>query len=165
MFVPAAAARLAALVPDARLIVLLRDPVNRAYSQYHLEVRIGRERRPFEAALDAQIEDAAEAGVAEASYLARGRYVEQLSRLFSFFPRDQVLVLRSEALFERPAESLGRLFGFLGLSTADTRLLPPGDVPSYEPMPVVLRERLVEYFRPHNERLYDLLGRDLGWDR
>jgi hypothetical protein len=165
MFVPAAAARLAALVPDARLIALLRDPVNRAYSQYHHEVRRGHERRAFGVALDAQVEDAADAGLAEASYLARGRYAEQLTRLFSCFPRDQVLVLRSEALFERPAQWLGRLFGFLGLSQADTPLWPRRNVPSYEPMPAVLRERLVEYFRPHNERLYELLGSDLGWSR
>jgi hypothetical protein len=156
---------LAALVPDARLIALLRDPVTRAYSQYQLDVRRGLELRSFEAALGAQIDDAATAGVGTASYVARGRYAEQLDRLFTFFPRDRVLVLRSEDLFETPAETLARLFDFLGLRVANVSLRTRPGRPMYEPMPPAARARLVEYFRPHNERLYDLLGCDLGWSR
>jgi hypothetical protein len=165
MYVPVVAARLAALTPDARLIALLRDPVSRAYSQYHFQVRRGSERRPFEAALDAQIEDAAAAGVGVNSCVARGRYAEQLERLFALFPRDRVLVMRSEDLFERPADALGQLFGFLGLSMPPRRLRARASHPRYEPMTRAARARLVAYFRPHNERLYDLIGRDLGWSR
>ncbi len=163
LFVPRAAARLAAAVPRARLVVLLRDPVDRAYSQYHFARRHGRERRPFDVALDEQIDDAADAGLGIDSYLARGRYAEQLVRLFSLFPRDQVLVLRSEDLFQDPA-ALGPIFAFLGV--------PPTSSPrrsrstrAYDPIPPPLRARLVEYYRPHNARLYDVLGRDLGWAR
>jgi hypothetical protein len=76
-----------------------------------------------------------------------------------------VLVVRSEDVFERPAETFARVFEFLGLPAAPARDLRGPDTPAYEDMPAVARTRLVEYFRPHNARLYDLLGRDLGWSR
>jgi hypothetical protein len=162
LFVPAAPPRLAALVPRARLVVLLRDPVDRAYSHYQLRRRLGREQRSFEAALDAQAEGPL--AVRHDSYLLRGHYAEQLARLFGLFPSEQVLVLQSEALFAQPAVGLEQLLGFLGLGAADLDLSPDDERP-YEAMAAGIRARLVEYFRPHNERLYDLLGRDLGFAR
>ncbi len=164
MFVPRAAERLAALVPEARLIVLLRDPVERAYSQYHHNRRRGVERLSFEAALEAQAEEAGPGERGLNSYLSRGRYAEQVLRLLDRFARDRVLVVRSEDLFEAPADALPRIFTFLGLAPADLDIAP-AETPPYPPMPEGARARLVEYYRPHNAQLYDVLGRDMGWSR
>jgi hypothetical protein len=164
MFVPAARTRLAEMVPGARLIALLRDPVERAYSQYHHNRRRGVERRSFDVALDEQPEIPAPAERGLGSYLARGRYAGQLLHLFDLFPRERVLVVRSEDLFERPADALGEIFAFLGLSGADLSVVP-AEVPRYDAMTAGARARLVEYYRPHNAQLYDVLGRDMGWSR
>jgi hypothetical protein len=162
IFDPAAMPRIAALMPRARLVALLRDPVDRAYSAYRHRRRHGREAQAFEAALDAECEATGPPGH---GYLARGLYADQLARVFECFPREQVLIVRSADLFERPAEQLAAIMAFLGLPPAVLPLRPPAREARYEPMSAPTRARLVGHFRPHNARLYELLGRDLGFAR
>jgi hypothetical protein len=127
LFHPHAPARIRALLPRARLVALLRDPVERALSQYFHAWRHGFETLPLEQALAA--EPARLAGAEEAlrapggqhlshqkhSYLSRGRYTEQLRRYEALFPAEQLLVLRSEDLFADPEPTWRRIQAFLGL--------------------------------------------------
>ena len=128
LFHPLAAERLHAVAPEAKLIVLLRNPVDRAFSHYQLEVRQGNEPLSFEEAIAAEssrlageveriLDDDTYASFAHQhySYLARGRYVEQLRRWFSLFPRDQFLVLKSENFYRDPAAGYRQVTDFLGL--------------------------------------------------
>jgi hypothetical protein len=166
MFFTEAPARIARHVPRARLITLLRNPVDRAFSHYHHLVQRGGECRTFEAALDQQLLELPAGPRDDAeTYLARGLYAEQLESVLRVFPRDQLLVLVSAELFARPAETVARIFAFLGLPSCAIEVLKPRNRGQYPPMPATARARLVRFFRPHNKRLYDLLGRDLGWDR
>ena len=109
---PAVPGRVAAMLPDVRLITILRDPVERAYSHYQLARRNGREPLSFERALAAEPERLAgeEARLlsdpayrSEAygvqSYRTRGLYLEQLERWWATFPPERLLVLRSEDMF------------------------------------------------------------------
>src|SRR5436190_14197633 len=129
MFHPLAPARIAAAIPEARLIVVLRNPVDRAWSHYHNERRLGAEPLSFEEAIGCEAErlaGQAEQMVADPgfqsfawrhhSYLARGRYAEQLDRLYELFPPDQVLVIQSESLRADPNRALEALWRFLGLA-------------------------------------------------
>jgi hypothetical protein len=146
--------RLASAVPDARLIVLLRNPVDRAYSHYHMVVARGHERRSFEEA----IEEAK-----ACAYLRRGIYVDQLLRWREFFGDEQLLVLKSEDLFKRTQDSLKLVLGYLDLPRWEPDLPPRKPKHRYDPMDPATRRRLEEFFEPHNRRLYELLGRDFGW--
>ena len=177
LFHPLAPRRLREIAPAARLIALLRNPVDRAYSHYRLERSGGNETLDFAAALDAEQErlDGEEARLAReptyasaphkhASYLARGDYARQLERWFAVFPREQILILRSEDLYERSAETLSHVVQFLGIS-------PTGPIPftahnrsSGPPLDPALRDGLSRHFAPLNARLADLLGWDPGWD-
>lgn len=179
LFHPRAARRLADVAPRARLVVLLRDPVERAYSHYHHEYRKGRERLPFREAVEAE-EERLEGEVGRLrrdptydsfehthfSYLARGRYARQLKRLFRHFPRRQVLVVDSHRLFRRTRRVLRKVLAFLGLPPrraweADVdRVHQRGD---YPPMDGETERRLREHFAPHDEKLRELLGRRLSW--
>lgn len=178
LYHPLAAGRAAEVLPEARLLVLLRNPVDRAYSDYHDKVRAGRETLSFEEALEAEegrIRGEREKIISEGdyhsrslrrfSYLSRGLYVDQLIEWEKFFGRDQILVLRSEDLFKDTAGFLGRVFDYLDLP--DQELEAPQkrrNVGDYkEPMNPATRERLEEYFEPHNRRLYEHLGVDFGW--
>ena len=137
LFHPAAPARIAATVPGVRLIVLLRDPVDRAISGYFHSRRHGMEPLGIEEAFEAEEErtrdaerDLAEPGRRNSShqwhgYVARSRYELQLPRYLERFPRSQVLLIRSEDLFAEPVVACRSLLDFLGL--------PPLDRPS--PMP------------------------------
>ncbi|HYQ85219.1 MAG TPA: sulfotransferase, partial [Rubrobacter sp.] len=166
LFDPRVPERMALTVPEARLIALLRNPVDRAYSHYQMEVRRGREVRSFEVATEEEvtsIEVGENAVDVRYAYLTRGLYAEQLERFSSFANRDRLLVVKSENLFTRRLEVLKRVSTFLGLPHFESTLTPPAGGAPYEPMDPSTRRRLDEFFAPHNERLYDLLNTDFGW--
>jgi hypothetical protein len=178
LFHPLAAERAAATVPNVKVIAMLRNPVSRAYSHYQHEVDGGfEELTTFEAAIEAEpgrLRGEAERLAAEPgttsyahrhfSYLARGRYAEQLEVWLRYFPRDQVHVMRSEDLFGDPEATYGEVLDFLGL--------PPHSLRDYKPynankapkgMSVETREHLEASFAEPNQRLTDLLGPRFSW--
>ena len=175
MFDAAVPKRLSEALPEARLIALLRNPVDRAYSHYHHQRRIGVERLDFEEAVEVEearlrAEREKTAGPYEGpnhrrfSYLSRGLYAEQLARWSAFLKDGRLLVLSSEEFFSDPRRSLARVLRHLGLPDWE----PGGSWgtskrASYGKMDPATRGRLEEYFAPHNRRLYNLLGRDFGW--
>ena len=119
LFHPLAASRAAAVLPEARIVVVLRDPIDRAFSHHNHELALGFEQLPFEAALAAEEErlrGEEERLIAEPgyrshahqhhSYLRRGRYAEQLRRWIELYGSDRVLVLGAEDLFARPARAV-----------------------------------------------------------
>ncbi len=182
LFYPHTPKRVAQVVPDVKLIVLLRNPVDRAYSHYKFEVEHRQETLSFEDALAFEEErtrkerekilaDEKYVSVAHSrySYLVRGIYVDQLEAWMKFFPREQFLILKSEAFYTDPVTTLEQVSEFLTVP----QLAPHGGTKGYKQynhtsntqMDTATRKRLIEYFEPHNARLYDLLGVNLGWNR
>jgi hypothetical protein len=176
LFHPLVPERMAEVIPEARLISMLRNPVDRAYSAYQQQVRKGREPLSFEEAIEA--EEARlrgeEGKISEDehyishvhrrfSYLARGIYVDQLLRWSEFFPREQMLVLKSEDLFESSRETLKSVLTFLDLPEWEPEARRVPNKGDYTSMAPATRRRLEEYFEPHNQRLYKYLGVDFGW--
>jgi hypothetical protein len=177
LFHPHVPRRVAALLPDVRLLVLLRDPVERAFSHHQWERRYGRETLAFEEALAAEeLRTAPEMRRLAAdpdfyaphhhrhAYRARGRYAEQLERWFEWFPRERFFIEASERFFADPACVFRRVVAFLGLPPwlpASFERFNPG---RYEgALRPETRAALRAEFRPHDERLYALLGVDYGW--
>jgi hypothetical protein len=178
LFHPLAPGRVRATVPRAKLIALVRDPVDRALSHYHHEVALGREPLSFEEALDAEpnrTRGEEERMLREPgyfsqawwdyTYVARGRYAEQLERWFAVFPREQVLVLPSDELSADPAQTYARILDYLGAARHDLRDYPRVYKQEYAGIRPQTRRRLAEQFAEPNRRLYELLGRDLGWQQ
>jgi hypothetical protein len=176
LFHPLAPSRVKATVPEARLIALLRDPVDRALSHYHHEVALGREPLTFEQAIEAEPErtrgeeerlsrepDYFSHTWWDYTYLARGRYAEQLERWLAVFPREQLLVLASDELAAEPGQTFARVLEFLGAPGHDLESYPRVYEQSYGEMQPDTRRRLAEYFSEPNRRLYELLGRDFGF--
>lgn len=175
--------RIAKILPDVKLIALLRNPVERAYSQYRHNVARGYEQLSFADAIEAEeartwaekekvLSDAHYNSTAffRYSYLARGVYVDQLKHWLNFFPREHLLMLKSEELYEEPAAIFKQTLVFLDVPVLIPESLQKGfkrynkseDTMASEMDPAV-RERLVAYFEPHNARLYEFVGRDFGW--
>jgi hypothetical protein len=176
LFHPMAPRRLLATAPAAKSIVLLRNPVERAYSHFLLERSRGEETLDFTAALDAELErlDGEEARLVRdpayvshphkhASYVARGEYVRQLEHWFGVFPQEQMLVVRSEELYERSAETFARVADFLAIDRDPDISFTAHNQTSGPPLDPAIRRRLSEHFAPFNARLTDLLGWDPGW--
>jgi hypothetical protein len=97
------------------------------------------------------------------TYLARGRYAEQLERWHELFPREQLLVLFTEELSSDTAATYRRALDFLGVGTRDLDSYPRIFERDYADMNPATRARLEEGFADSNRRLASLLGRELPW--
>lgn len=176
LFHPLAAARVQAYCPAAKVIVMLRDPVERAYSHYRHHVKLGEEVLSFEEALAA--EDERLLGQREAieqdkghdetayrlySYKTRGQYAEQLKRWFACFDRKSMLIMSSESFFADPGAAFRKTQKFLGLPVRDHDVYEQFNPGKKEGMPSATRAELEAWFRPQNEELFELLGETYDW--
>lgn len=178
LFHPIAPARIARDLPAVRLIVLLRDPVERAISAHRQETARGFETEPFERALE--LEETRLAGEVERieadpdyvsfshqhhAYLARGRYAEQLRPLFDLVGQERLLVVESASLFATPQAVWERVLEFLGLPKWNPPVFGRHNAQTSPPLPDRLRARLEKYFEPHDAELTALLGEVPTWRR
>jgi hypothetical protein len=170
LFHPDVPERARRMLPHARFIALLRNPVDRAYSHYQMKVRRGIEPLSFEEAIASESErlgssdDHASSTWRDYSYIERGLYADQLERWMSVFPREQFLIIKSEDLYEDPERILHQTLAYLDLPQWTPANLKAYHLSEYTDMDPATRERLGEYFAPHNQSVYTLLGRDLGWE-
>lgn len=172
--------RAAALLPDAKILVLLRDPAERALSHYYHNRRLGTETRSFEDALRSEAKTIGPdllrlqeepdtpigRGLLRYSYVERGRYALQLSRWLDYYDRDRVLVLRSEDFFTNTRREYQRIVSFMGLKewypkefrnySYSTHRTPPK-----EEVPLEARRIIEEKLVDDQERL-DRLMADLA---
>ncbi|HJK95666.1 MAG TPA: sulfotransferase [Polyangiaceae bacterium LLY-WYZ-14_1] len=173
LYHPHCADRIAETFPEARLLVLLRNPIDRAVSHHGHERRQGGERRPMQQAFD---EERARVPGAEAtlaahprrdsrahrreSYLSRGIYAPQLERYLARFPREQLLVQRYDRFFAEPGPHFARVLEHLGLGPVEVPFERHGGGDRRPSDQGFDRAALAAFFRPHNERLSELLGED-----
>ena len=176
LFDPRSPERVFNFDPALRLVVLLRDPVGRAYSHFQMERRWGRETGTFEEALAAEerelphvLELIRRQPLAEPpdgfarTYAVRGLYAEQLERWLRYFDREQLLILLSDELDADPTATMQTVTAFLGVPEHPAAHYARRGVQQYAPMRPETRERLERAFAEPNRRLAELLGRDLPW--
>jgi hypothetical protein len=176
MFHPCAAERIARHLPDVRILAMLRDPVERAYSAWKHELARGFEAESFERALD--LEDGRLAGQAERmradpayqsfshrhhAYVRRGQYAEQLRRLQEHLPAEQTCTIDSESFFEQPEGTFAGVLEFLGLPQVMPDRFDRWNGRPSSPMLDETRARLREHFTSHDRSLAELLGREPAW--
>lgn len=177
LFHPFALERMAKDMPNVKIVVMLRDPVERAFSAYKHEFARGFETADtFEVALE--LEDERLAGEVERmkddltyesfphrhhAYRRRGQYAEQVARAFKYFPRSQIHILESESFFAEPAKEYQQLLSFIGLDRYMPDRFDQHNARPSAPMPGATREMLERHYAPHDEELTKLLGRPLGW--
>jgi hypothetical protein len=174
---PLAPERIARILPTVKLIVMLRNPIDRAFSHYYHQVRKGRETLSFENAIEAE-EERLQGEIEKIlrdenyysynfwaySYLTRGLYIEQLEMWMKYFSRDQLFILNSEEFFSNPETELNRTLEFLQLPNHKLQSYSKVNAGSYDKMMVRTRHKLGEFFQPYNQQLYDFVGRNYGWD-
>jgi hypothetical protein len=211
LYAPGTAERIHRYDPHMQLIVLLRNPIERAYSAWNMFYRLfhsrevaavlkaitrtGQANDVVLARLFSQINPQTQADLVNLflsdgfdsfdtavrqeiaqittgnapfypDYVQRGLYYEQLYRYFNTFDHQQILVLDSQELRSQPADVLAGITRFLDLPDHDWRRvdLTSGRSRYDQSMSRETRELLADFYRPHNQRLYDLLGRHFGWD-
>lgn len=177
LFHPQSARRIAETYPHIKIIILLRDPVERAISHYHQQYRRGHEKLSMLEAFQQEPkrinkawekllrdEQTSASKLQQCSYLKRGEYLPQLLRYEACFPKQQIYLLESRHFFEQPETSLGKLFQFLHISQhfmpQDLWPRKPGLYTDTDP---AMLEYLQSYYRLHNEALYAHLGLRFDW--
>lgn len=150
--------------PDLKPIVLLRNPIDRAYSHWNMQRAKGIEPLSFGDAIRAEPE---RCGLGDDytdrmfSYVDRGRYAQQLRRLWDYFPRSSVLVMRSRTLRQHPDQALAQVCGFLGVAPLQHVAPMEAHTRSYA-SPIEDADR--DYLRSAYQDEVSELETELGWD-
>lgn len=173
-FHPRAAERISQMLPNVKLIFLLREPVSRAYSSYQHQVRAGREKLSFSQAIRQEAEriqsdleriqnDPSYGGKSYRyfSYVEQGKYSVEVKRLLDYFPKQQILFLDSHDLLSDPDRSLRRVFDFLKVPHVKIKTRKKFNTGNYNShISEEDQAYLNDIFAPYNRELNTLLGID-----
>lgn len=173
LFSPEAPERVHALIPNVKIIALLREPVERAYSHYKHNTRRGHETRSFEECVAHDIKLAKGSGIDRAtgegaesfqhhSYVRRGLYAEQLERWYKLFPKENIKLLRAEDFFADPYKITAQTIDFLGLRPHAIETDTAHNQFAYDRKKRDQFPELIEFFKKPNEKLNQMTG--INWD-
>ena len=172
---PWIARRIKKLFPDSKLIIVLRNPVDKTYSHYYLSKKFG-ETRTFEEVIKEEMNDILDwdvdskddnyfATTVEKSTLARGFYVEQLPIWFEQFSKNQILIISSEDLASNTKKTMNDIFRFLNLPEYTIPNIDKVNVSKKSKMNLETRKILINFFKSYNEQLYRFLNQSFDWDK
>lgn len=166
-------------IPTVKLIVLLRDPVSRAFSHYYHNRRFeGREPLSFEDAIEQEPnrtydkmefwknnETYIDVSIGHYAYVQRGFYDDQLNRWFQYFPRENFCILKSEDFFNYPQDQLEKIISFLNLPNYQFDCSNVSNSGNYKTdLPTRTKEKLKSKFQAHNEKLCQILSWSSTWE-
>jgi hypothetical protein len=174
---PHAPRRILKVLPNVKIIVLLRNPIDRALSHYNHEVKNKRENLSFEQAISSEDERIngeldkmlrnekyVSTPLLRHSYILRGFYSKQIKNWFTHFPKNNFLFIKSENFYDNPAETMDLAFEFLGVDSFHNNNYEVHNNLTYNPMSKQLRLKLKDIFESHNKSLSELLGNQFMWE-
>ena len=172
---PLVAKRILKILPKIKLIVVLRNPVDRAYSNYHLGIRAGSENLSFEDAIQIElkklneINDEFEHNVEKytipRSYIAKGFYANQLKIWLELFNSEQLIIISTEDLESNPQGTLDRIYDFLKIPKNHKLIPEKQKKASYPKMKNETREFLINLYKKNNAELFSMIGQKFDWDK
>ena len=173
---PLVAKRIFESFPKAKIISNLRNPIDRAYSNYNDALEMGDIKIPFDEVVQIAMDEIDknkskinnEAYIVDTFYeniLARGFYADQLKIWFKKFQKNQLLMIPSEDLAQKTDQILTKIFEFLDLPYFKIKDLTKQNKREYPPMKAETRKLLIEFYRPYNEKLYNLINQHFDWDK
>ena len=176
IYKPIVAKRIFESFPKAKIISNLRNPVDRAYSNYILMLQNGGTTKTFEEVVQISMDkiDKNKSKLNDEVYLvntfdenilARGFYADQLKIWFEKFQKKQLLIIPSEDLAQKTNEILSKVFEFLDLPYFKIKDFTKHNKREYLPMKNETRKLLIEFYQPHNEKLCNLINQHFDWDK
>ena len=175
---PHAPQRIKQVTPHAKFIILLRNPITRAFSQHNMNLKNDYEYRNFEDSLNHEterIEGRLQKMENDPSYYSwnydlygykeHGIYVDKIKHWMEVFPKEQFLIIQSEEFFSDPSKIYNQVLDFLGVENFELDTYRTyGKVNKNRKIDSIFYNELLDYFKPHNQRLYEFLGRKFDWD-
>jgi len=164
--------------PNMKIIVILRNPVDRAYSHYHVNVKEKSEKRSFEDAIFEEMNRIKSERIIQNKnknlrvftpnnihYLKKGFYALQLKSWFKIFPREQILVLSTEEFQEDQNIIYKKIFDFLNIPNMKIKSTEKMEKGNYIPMKHDTQNLLLDYFRQYNYELFELINSEFDWKK
>jgi len=169
-------------LPNIKLIVLLRNPITRSYSHFYGYLRLcnQHEEKPITRNLEKFVKIIMKNPNIKLNYrgrefLEKSIYVTMLKRWYKYFSKEQIMIIKSEDFFENPCKVTDEIFEFLGLSPYDVKAkhclkmedlnMQSLKVQKYTELSKETINLLKNYYKPYNQQLYQLIGRDLEWEK
>jgi len=165
--------RIKKILPNVKLIIVLRDPIDRAYSHYNYMKRTGREDLTFENAIkteedrignEREMKKFDSDNYRRYSYLDRGLYLKQIQNWRKFFLKDQILIIKNEDLEENVESTVNDVFTFLGIEKQIIPNRKKFNVGKYPPIKKETKSKLILHFKEHNKKLEEFLDRKFNWN-
>ena len=166
--------KVATLFPNLKIILMLRNPLDRTFSHYQMFFSEGIDKRGFSEVITSEIEWLKNFSnfnkyefnywSREKGYLLMSLYLYFIEKWMAVFPKEQLLILKSEDFYANPAATLTQVFEFLGVPDYPLPEYPNYNPGSYNPISDDLRQILAEFFRPHNQKLEQYLGIKFNWE-
>ena len=165
--------RLFSFFPKIKLILILRNPVDRAVSHYYHEVRSKMENKSLSEVIYSQLErlqKIPESSLQEAYwndisyYVSYGVYVEFIKKWMTLFPREQFLILNSKDFYQEPETTMQKVFTFLDLPKHQLKNYQKFNFGYYPNIPPSIYSILSDYFKPYNQKLEEYLGMKFNWE-
>jgi len=171
-----AAERISKLLPNIKLLVIVRNPIDRAYSEYQDVVQANTNTLPFDELIKSEMEKLRSQEIKitnenyqmfneKHSYLLKGLYAKQLQIWAELFRLKQIFVISTEDLAKNPTQTMNQVFKFLNLPDYSLKNLQKRKVKKYSNMTMNIRKILIEYYKPFNEQLYKIIDKKFDWDK
>ena len=164
------ASRVFEMFPKIKIIAILRNPIDRAYSEYNSHSRVNKTIATFESYIENEIiriengSDEYYDNLEERSYLSKGFYFKQLKPWFDLFPKENILILSTEEFDQNTENVFNKIFNFLDIkefSIVNAKKMEKGKYPNLN---IETREKLSKFYRLRNLELYQLIGKDFMWN-
>lgn len=159
------------LNPSMKIITIFRNPIDRAYSHYNMQVDNGYENRTFEEVINEEInhiqnkiETKKEISIKLHDYVAIGLYAEQIKNWQKYFPYKQILIIDNYELLTKPQETFNKFFKFLGIPAFEIKSTITRKKGNYKPMRNETRKILSEFYKSKNEEFFKLINKNFRWD-
>ena len=170
--------RIYQLLPKVKLIVILRNPIDKIYSTYYQQFRYGEVSTSFEETIDAELrrikilegnpdlrsQHPGFSNFVSQNILRHGIYADYFINWFELFNKKQILILNADDLKKDTENTLQQVFEFLGVENHTIENLSHISARKYPKLNDITRKKLIEFYKPHNERLNKLLQRNFEWD-
>jgi ubiquinone/menaquinone biosynthesis C-methylase UbiE len=174
---PSAPKRVAEILPNVKIIVMLRNPIDRTYSHYQMELNNNNENLSFEDAISAEPnrikdeliefeknESFSGKNFPHRAYVSGSKYAEQLKKWFKYFPKEQFHFVKAEDFNNNPSQVYNDVLKFLNLRSHELPEYKKFRERKYEKMKPETRKKLAELFKPYNDEFYSLIDMNFGWD-
>lgn len=168
MYCPVAAKRVKTLTPEAKLIIMVRNPIDRTYSEYNMFREKKIEQRTFEQAIEDELKNVHLSHYIRETYIRRSVYEPYIKMYYDLFDKKQIMVIRSEDFFSNTEKVVEEVLDFIGLPqgtfAVNYSTTPRNEGSGSAPMNEETKTFLKNYFQPYNKDLRDLLDADLNWE-